>query len=102
MGACAFQNFGSGETAERAFWNVVDEAQCRHGHGYTGTIAEKYEFVMIPLVVPDDLNEARRLASQHAEKLIAEDDPRIDDKWGPAGCIALGHNHYLFFGWASS
>jgi len=28
--------------------------------------------------------------------------PRIDSKWGPAGCIALGDNTYLFFGWASA
>lgn len=38
----------------------------------------------------------------YATKLIDENDPRIDDKWGPAGCIKAERNKYVFFGWASS
>ncbi len=41
-------------------------------------------------------------AQKYAEFLINEDDSRIADKWGPAGCISLDKNEYLFFGWASS
>lgn len=42
-----------------------------------------------------------------AELLIDLGDPRIDDKWGPAGCIDLApkkkrDKEFLFFGWASS
>lgn len=47
---------------------------------------------------------------QIADALIDLDDPRVDDKWGPAGCInmtprrkAAGSvKRFLFFGWASS
>ena len=45
--------------------------------------------------------------SQYANLLIDEGDERVDDKWGPAGCIELprvgdGEKTFLFFGWASS
>jgi hypothetical protein len=33
------------------------------------------------------------------------DDPlweKVDDKWGPAGCIDMQDGTFLFFGWASS
>lgn len=36
-----------------------------------------------------------------AHGLIGNRDPRIDDKWGPAGCIKLTNGKYYFFGWAS-
>ncbi len=38
---------------------------------------------------------------RYAEQLVEDQDGRIDDKWGPAGCIDLGNDRYLFFGWAS-
>ena len=74
-----------------------NRARDRNGAGgYTGTIAEKHSFVMISTRrMPQ--SEARALAT----KLIEEADARIDDKWGPAGCICLDDDRFLFFGWAS-
>lgn len=96
MGAETFKQTASGPTAELAFTNAVDAALYSHGHsGYTGTIAEKDEFVLIDLPSGQD-------ASAYSDQLINQADPRIDDKWGPAGCIELGGGEYLFFGWASS
>jgi hypothetical protein len=96
MGAEVFIHITSGETAEKAFWNAVSEAQYDHGHsGYSGTIAEKCDFVMIDLPEDKDYEE-------YAYDLINEGDERIDDKWGPAGCFKLLDDNYLFFGTASS
>lgn len=104
MGASDFSNDGYGKTAHQAFHNVVDHAAWEHGHGgYTGTIAEKTAFVMVGKVKTNA--EAYALADQ----LMRARDPRIDDKWGPAGCIEVEEGsvegedtHYYFFGWASS
>jgi len=96
MGADTFMNWAKGKTAKLAFNAAVEEACYEHGHGgYTGTIAEKSSFVMIALPAGQD-------AGEYASKLLDADDPRIDDKWGPAGCIELGDDEWLFFGWASS
>jgi hypothetical protein len=40
--------------------------------------------------------ERRRVA----DALMQLTDPRISDKWGPAGCLELGSGRWLFFGWA--
>lgn len=96
MGASTFIVTASGKTAKEAFKIAREDAQYESGHGgYTGTIAEKDSFVMITCELGMDPYE-------YADDLIDEGDPRIDDKWGPAGCIALGNDKYLFFGWASS
>tara|TARA_B100000131_G_scaffold221323_1_gene212849 strand:- start:37690 stop:38025 length:336 start_codon:yes stop_codon:yes gene_type:complete len=110
MGASTFYQESWGKTPESAFWSAVRDAKWEHGHGgYTGTVAEKSEFVIIP--VPEG-KEPYQFASQ----LIDNGDPRVSDKWGPAGCIDLtettrGYEKregssedtplYLFFGWAS-
>lgn len=99
MGGCDFTNFGKGATAQEAFSALRDRAQHEDGHGgYTGTIAEKHSFIMISSPVCKDKQEAMKLANE----LLDKSDPRIDDKWGPAGCIPCGENIWLFFGWASS
>ena len=96
MGADTFTQQSMGKTAREAFESAREAARYEHGHsGYSGTIAEKDGFVEIPL--PDGVK-----ASDYAEQLIDDDDSRIEDKWGPAGCIKTGNNEYLFFGWASS
>lgn len=46
--------------------------------------------------------EAKSSPAAIADALVSVSDPRISDKWGPAGCIKLGPSRYLFFGWASS
>lgn len=82
MGANTFLTEARGSTAQEAFDSAVAAAQYDHGHsGYTGTIAEKSSFKVV----------------------TGDPDPdRFDDKWGPAGCIALGDDLFVFFGWASS
>jgi hypothetical protein len=85
----------TGKTAKDAFSAAVAEARRSYGEGgYTGSIAEKRSFVMIS--VPKGV-EPRA----YVNELIEKDDDRICDKWGPAGCIALGKEEFLFFGWAS-
>ena len=108
MGACDFYDIGFGKTAKKAFADLVSQAQYDHGHsGYSGTIAEKNNFTMIPLP------EHQGTPLEYAAKLIEDDDAHINDKWGPAGCIELpltdkdkkehpGLRKFLFFGWASS
>lgn len=96
MGATDFYTRASGASAQEAFRAAREEAQHEHGHGgYSGTIAEKSEFVTIPL--PEGIE-----ASAYAEMLIDKQDKRVWDKWGPAGCFDLGGGQYYFFGIASS
>lgn len=104
MGADSFMQSAIGKTALEAFESAVEQAQYDYGHaGYTGTLAEKMNFIMIPYSADKD-GDPRKFAS----RLIGEGDQRIDDKWGPAGCLDLGpidhdgRHRYLFFGWASS
>jgi hypothetical protein len=96
MGGETFSTKARGKTAQEAFATATAVARHEFGHGgYTGTIAEKEEFTMI--AVPDGKDPA-----DYADDLIQYDDPRINDKWGPAGCFDLGNGEYLFFGWASA
>jgi hypothetical protein len=96
MGATTFFTPARGKSAREAFITARDEEAWEHGHGgYTGTLAEKNDFVEIPLPPGQDPH-------RFAERLIDEGDERIDDKWGPAGCLKTGDDAYLFFGWAST
>lgn len=96
MGANTFMVAVCGENAKDAFNEACDSARYEYGHGgYTGTIAEKTNYVSISL--PHGMD-----AESYARKLIDNDDSRIFDKWGPAGCILMNDGQYLFFGWASS
>lgn len=115
MGGESFINTAWGKTAEEAFRKVVQQAQYDYGHaGYTGTIAEKVTFVMIPLPEHKD-------PIDFANDMINNDE-RVGDKWGDAGCTEIpveceaelvkretpsnskseGDKLFLFFGWASS
>jgi hypothetical protein len=86
------------KTAKAAFNEAVKEALYDYGHsGYTGSIAEKQKFIMLN-DKPLEPNEAKDLV----RKIEDEGDDRIDDKWGPAGCIKLTTKEYIFIGWASS
>lgn len=98
MGACTFSTVGKGKTADKAFAAAVAQARHEHGHGgYTGTIAEKYGYVLIEPPAGQSRDERKRFAWD----LIDAGDRRVDDKWGPAGCIPLGNDEWFFFGWAS-
>jgi len=95
MGATNFMCQGGGKSAKDAFNKLREEYAYQFGHGgYTGTIAEKSQFVMITL--PKGENPV-----QYADKIL-DDDSRINDKWGACGCIAIPESdEYLFFGIAS-
>ena len=96
MGGQTFSTVALGATAKEAFISARNGAQYEYGHGgYTGTIAEKDEFVLIDVPSASDPVE-------FAETLISDDDPRINYKWGPAGCVKITDGTWLFFGWASS
>jgi hypothetical protein len=103
MGADVFEQYEPIPIVDAAFRAAVAKAQYDHGHsGYTGTLAEKENYVIIQ-DTPLTLHEAGILA----EKLIDDCDDRIDDKWGPAGAIPVCSKDgktigWLFFGWASS
>lgn len=98
MGASTFFDEGKGATPQEAFQALVEEAQWESGHGgYTGTIAEKDGFTLILRTFETDTE-----AYAYAQHLIDVDDERVDDKWGPAGALALPEDGgWLFFGWAS-
>lgn len=97
MGGTTFVVTATGSSAKDAFRGAVDDARHEHGHrGYTGTIAEKRDFDII------EEADSEQAAHALADRLIDAGDERIDDKWGPAGCIPIkGTDKYVFFGWAS-
>lgn len=100
MGAATFSERSAGKTAQEAFNVAVEQAQWDFGHaGYTGTIAEKSEFIVLK-PTPERLAEIKAASwfDYNGEDPLWE---QVDDKWGPAGCIDLGDGEYLFFGWAS-
>ena len=68
-----------------AFTKATRIAKFDKGHeGYTGSIAEKHDFVIVTNKVCSTYD-----ASELADRLVNEQDPRIDDKWGPAGAIPI-------------
>lgn len=96
MGADWFEVEAEGLTAREAFEAARAEALQMNGSGgYTGTIAEKTSYKV--LSVPTGMS-----AFQFANHLCDSDDPRVFDKWGPAGCVKISGSKWLFFGWASS
>lgn len=98
MGADEFTVGAKGKTAKEAFNTAVSEARYESGHGgYSGTIAEKDSFVFL------GTRPNKKEAYAYAQTLMEDIDSRIEDKWGPAGCVAVeGTDFFLFFGWASS
>lgn len=85
MGGTTFDHYQDGTKVEHAFAEAVTQARHEHGHGgYSGTMAEKTDCVVITRT-PMSSAEAYALA----EKLTEADDPRISDKWGPAGAIPV-------------
>lgn len=97
MGAITFTVTRRGKTAKDAFDDARDDARAEvEDGGYSGTIAEKRTFVMVD--VPSDWGGG---GAQAFAEVALQSDVRIQDKWGPAGCISLGDGKWLFFGWAS-
>jgi len=103
MGAEEFFQIASGKNAKKAFTAASKTAAYEYGHrGYTGSLAEKESFVMVSDKVFDSYKEAYDFADQ----LIENGDEKINDKWGPAGCVQFKDKDsgvkYLFFGLAAA
>jgi hypothetical protein len=94
------------DSVDQTFLRAVDQAKYEFGHGgYTGTLAEKDSYV----VIGDAAGPAEALTK--AQQLLNDNDPRVDDKRGPAGIILYpwtiassgeAVRKALIFGWASS
>ncbi|WP_432158563.1 hypothetical protein [Streptomyces sp. bgisy153] len=98
MGAYDFITPGSGQDVENAFLDAKEDAAWEFGHGgYTGTIAEKSDFVLVA-----DSPMSPDAAEKYAQHLLETDDERIRDKRGPAGAIPVDDGTWLFVGYASS
>jgi hypothetical protein len=100
MGANSFVTVSSGANPQDAFSDAVEQARWESGHGgYSGTIAEKRTFSVLPTPgSPADDELAAAVAMNHDHPLWL----KVDDKWGPAGCIKMTNDRWMFFGWASS
>jgi len=87
VGAVTFEVYADGADPDAAFDAARQAAQHEHGYGgYTGTLADKDGYLIIT-ATPIDPDRAATLAAD----LIDRADPRVDDKWGPAGAIAVCH-----------
>jgi len=105
MGASTYLDIVEAENARDAFIKATEDARHLEGHaGYTGTIAEKYDQVIIdPEKDGKDVSGwTRGDFADYAQNLINEGDGRIEDKWGPSGCIDTRDGAFILFGWASS
>jgi hypothetical protein len=85
MGAVPFEEYADGADVDTAFEEARENTLYENGHGgYTGTIAEKSDYVIVTHT-PVDLDQAQALARE----LIDQHDHRIDGVWGPAGAIPV-------------
>jgi hypothetical protein len=78
MGATNFSDVGTGSNVQDAFYALVREAQWEHGHGgYTGTIAEKHDYVLF--AVPEGLTPMEAAAAaMSARNIMDYDDEKAD------------------------
>ena len=82
-GSVEFQNFGKGTDPKSIFRNLVDDAKHESGHGgYSGTIAEKYDF---------ELRSRTPMSRQQARDFI-EKDMDQSDKHGPAFAVPIAES----------
>lgn len=110
MGAEQFTTRAKGKTAKEAFNAAREAAAWEYGHGgYTGSIAEKHEFRMVPVPTGEEPAAfVNRVMTEYvdSDEFAGALQPKTpgfwDDKWGPAGCVSTGPEEWLFFGWASS
>jgi hypothetical protein len=93
MSALWFETTVYGKTAKKAFDAAVDEA-IDEMRVYSGCIAGKDEFTQIEVPLGQE-------PEAFVRELCENGDPRIEDKWGPAGCVRLKDGGWLFFGWAA-
>ncbi len=115
MGAETFYAVSKGKNADEAFQRAVNQARDEDGRGgYTGTIAEKHDFIMFHL--PEDMTPEefiQRVQDKDLDGLTGGSRSKVahairtsEDKWGPAVCVDLriledGQKKFAFFGLAS-
>lgn len=113
MGAQNFTTTAFGKDAREAFAAAVRDAAHMNGHGgYTGTIAEKSDFVELPTPKRIDprtfITVAENIAFAHDEDERVAQSKKLppshrsnathaarllDDKWGPAACFKLPYKY---------
>lgn len=88
MGGCDFSNEGKGRNVRDVFHNLVDSAKHEYGHGgYTGSIAEKNGFTIIPQPTQADLREVLKRDLEYAERSIQISNADIaKNKASPSAC----------------
>lgn len=85
-GGSDFYEFGRGSDPKKVFRYLVNEAQREYGsRGYTGSIAEKHDFVLRSRT-PMTLQEAER---------FAEKDVNSNQKYGPAFAVPVAETKVL-------
>ncbi len=101
MGGSYDSGIGFGRNAQEAFRYASEQAGYEHGHGYSGSLAEKHDFVIFELPKRMTLKKLDKLCArmENGKKLLKDDQKherlirRIlnvdDDKWGPATCLPL-------------
>ena len=96
-----FYTVEKGPSANEAFFTAYKNALAEHKDelGFSGTIAEKDGYIIIEGPSDYDYEYSLRKAQeimQYGRKT------EIHDPLGPAGCIHIGNNDFLFFGNAYS
>ncbi|MEU0770619.1 hypothetical protein [Streptomyces albogriseolus] len=90
MGASPFITIAHSEDRDEAFRTAQDADRFEYGFGNGADAKDRC------VVIDGPRTEAE--AAEAANKLLSAGDPRVDDKWGPAGAIAIDGG-WLFFGW---
>ncbi len=113
MGAASFTHtikIPKTTSTQEAFSDAVDQARHDNGHaGYSGTLAEKNQFVLIHHA-RNETNAERivhHLSYPMGLKVYREEmQELVEDKWGPAGAVRYSidkeNDGVIFFGFASS
>lgn len=107
MGASRFLTVGVGKTPQDAFTRLVQTARHQSGRGgYSGTIAEKSEFILLPLppgiaaldmtlwvqryMDPEDrYPEYKALYPASLEREVRDAKKKSYDKYGPAAAYEI-------------
>ncbi|MFD3511978.1 hypothetical protein [Streptomyces sp. NPDC058657] len=99
MGTTKFFTVGTGPDLQSAFDTAHDLAVKRRWRRAPGRLATKTEAVLM-----DPEPHTYPSALRRANELLNAFDPRIEDKWGPAGALEYtaeaGTRAWLFFGYA--
>jgi hypothetical protein len=95
MGASSFESSGKGKSAKEVFDRLVSQSQYESGHSYSGEIGMKRDFQMCTL--PQGMS-----VRDFINKCFDDESHFCQDKWGPAACVKVGEDTYVFFGYASS